>query len=176
MMDMYTQAMLKIVGAPQSINLNGKKVSPSLLVSPALGESALFWLASSISLKMHGEVLLDSVIVADRSKISGTRLVSVDKETTLSLNGYLKPGLASALMMISEAGSQILSPGRKHPNFDYAPMVLAFREAVLMHYNNGDQLKFDDFNISRVFYDTILQPTMAVSYTPPEISGSSIKR
>lgn len=156
-MNFYTDIMLKIISMPKNINIKGKSVSPAVLFSPALCESLLFWQASSISMKLHDSVLLDTKVAADSDLVSGSKLVSFNDGFNLGEKGD-GVGLASGLMLLSAAGDQIISPARKHANFDYSPIILGFREVITKNYNKGDILKPDDFELNTFFYDNIVRP------------------
>ena len=72
--DTFTQDAMSIVGAPRYVIINGKKMSPSVLFSPALAESMLYWLSQSESYKLFGKNILDLSVVADPSRISYSRI------------------------------------------------------------------------------------------------------
>lgn len=173
-MDLYTKAMLEIVGMPRSVKIRGKNVSPEILFSSSLCESMLFWQAASMSVRLHDEVLLKTVVVADKKSVSGAKLVSLDRDRDIEREG-LGIGLASSLMILSGAGDIIISPSRKHEGFDYSDSIYAFREAINKGYADGQVLDPSDHVLNSVFYDTIVKPSRAIVYKPEDTILSRIK-
>jgi len=151
----YTTLMLKLISMPRKINVRGKSVSPEVLFSPVFCESMLYWQASSISSRLHGEVALDIRVVADKDKVSGSKLVSLSDDFNLTEDGK-GLGLAAGLMLVSAAADQIIAPARKHASFDYANLILGFREIVGKNYDKGQILLPEDYQLNTFFYDNIV--------------------
>jgi len=93
-MNLFTSSALRVVGTPRFINVQKKKVSPSILFSSALAESVLYWSAGSLSLRLHNENLLGLEVVCAPSEVSGTRIKSVDTKNNFNEDGTLRLGLA----------------------------------------------------------------------------------
>lgn len=139
---------LKVIGAPRHVNVRGKKITPTVMFSPALGESMLFWLATSISEKLHSQSLLNLNVVADSKSVSGSKIVSMDDSAALLNDGTLGIGLASSLLIIGEAADQIFTPARSDRNFDYGNLFFEFRECVLSKYRDGEKLPAQDYDLN----------------------------
>jgi hypothetical protein len=174
-MDPYVSPMLEIIGAPRSVNVGGKYVSPAILFSPALCESALFWKASSLSSMLHGEVILSSSLVADPKRVSGCRLAASSREIEITQN-KIGLGLAASLLLLCEAGDAILRPAKKHKEFDYSPFIFDFRTAVSGKYSPEQVISPNDFRLETIFYDNIAKPTMSFDYVPPPALVKSVKK
>lgn len=175
-MDSFTSSALRLVGTPRFINVQNKKVSPSLLFSPALAESILFWSAGSLSMRLHSENILGLKIVCAPSEVSGTRLESIDKVNTINKDGTLSLGLASGLLILADSVDSIMKPARKDPNYDYSDFVLNFREVVLKNYSPGETLSFDDFKLNNVFYNNIVAPSINRNSKPENKNGVNFSK
>ncbi len=170
-MDAYTSSVLDIIDMPKHVCIKGKECTPAVLFSPALCESLLFWHAASLSDRLHGEVTLDTKVVADRNAVSGMRLASINKEPSLFDDGKELIGLASGVLLLAEAGDQIISPSRKHASFDYQEVIFAFREEVFKRYADGEPLNPSDHALNTIFYDNITKPARAQVYQSPTVSS-----
>jgi hypothetical protein len=149
-MDNYILHALKIIGAPRLISIQNKKVAPAILFSPALGEPLVFWLASSISKKLHGKSLMHCDVVADHKRVSGAYLRFEERYSMTDSQGSFEMSLAASLLILSESADQILSPARSNPNYDYAPLIIEFRETILRNYNANTIVSPDDFQLNTV--------------------------
>lgn len=156
-MDIYTHAMLKIISMPRMFNVKGKSVEPGVLFSPSLLEPMLYWHASSLSMRLHDEVLMNTSLKRDDKSVSGISLVSVNKDLEIK-NKKIGMGLAASLMIIAESADQLVAPARNRKNFDYAPVILGFRETVCKLYDNGDFISPKDHLLNTYFYDNIVKP------------------
>lgn len=171
-MDFYTKIMMEIVGMPRLINIQSKRVSPAILFSSALAESLLFWQSQSMSLRLHGHNVLGIEVISSPEMVSGTEILRIEKNHS---DAEADSGLGAGLMMLAAAGDYIIQPARKHANFDYAPLIIGFRDAVEKHYDGGSVLDPSDFYLNSVFYDNITKPNRDVNYKPPELT-QGVKR
>lgn len=153
--DTFTQDAMSVVGAPRYVIINGKKMSPSVLFSPALAESMLYWLSQSESYKLFGKNILDVTVVADSSRISYSRIDRMSHLAAHAGTADMGLGLATSLLVVSHAMEQILRPSRLDASFDYESLILSFRGVVARKYGDGDEVKPGDIQLNTTFYDNI---------------------
>ncbi|MEG3764859.1 hypothetical protein [Alteromonas sp. 14N.309.X.WAT.G.H12] len=168
--DQFTQDAMKIIGAPRYVTISGKKMSPSILFSPALAESMLYWSAQAKSHKLFGKNILNISIVADFSRIAFARIERLDHAAAHSGTGDVGLGLATSLLVVSHAMDEILQPSRSNPRFDFEDVVLLFRDSVSKRYQNGETIKHGDIQLNNVFHDKICKPSRD-SFSRPGTTG-----
>lgn len=160
--DRFTQDAMNIIGAPRYVVISGKKMSPSILFSPALAESMLYWSAQSESAKLFGKNILDLSVVADSKRISFSRIDRLSHTAAHSRTGDMGAGLATSLLVVSHAMEMMLKPSRLNPSFDYEEAILSFRELVSKKYKDGEEIKPSDVRLNDVFYDRISKPSVGI--------------
>lgn len=156
-MEPYVVSALKIIGAPRHIVIQSKRVSPGILFSPALGESILFWLGNSISSRLHGEHVLGSQVVVDKDRVSGTYVGQIEKSPSIIQKNMPNQSLASGLLILSESAEQILAPAKKDRNYDFADLIVGFRDIVSSKYNKGDFVLPTDFDVADLFNEVVFK-------------------
>lgn len=163
-----TQLAMNIVGAPRFVLVNGKRTAPAIMLSPALGEGIMVWLANSISRRLHDANLIGSVVVSNHACVSGCAVTQAGLSDERRIeNG----GEASKLLLLAEAVDQILAPSRRLPNFDYGSLILKFRLAAIKNHEDGELLNYNDNTLNDIIYHELQLPLMQAVRTPSPRRG-----
>jgi hypothetical protein len=153
--DVFTQDAMKVISAPRFVQIAGKKMSPSVLFSPALAESMLYWLSQSESHRLFGQNIMSLSVVSDKNMISHSRIDRIAHTPAHSRTGDVGVGLASSLLLVSYSMDAILKPARNNPKFDYEDIILTFRSVVSQKYSHGEVIKPNDVSLNNAIYDKI---------------------
>jgi hypothetical protein len=153
--DVFTQDAMKVISAPRYVLIAGKKMSPSVLFSPALAESMLYWLVQSESQRLFGQNIMSLSVVSDKNMISHTRINEIQHTPAHSRTGDTGLGLASSLLLVSYSMDALLKPSRLNPKFDYEDVILTFRSLVSRKYKDGEVVRPNDVSLNNAIYDKI---------------------
>jgi hypothetical protein len=154
----YKKEALVIIGAPRHVNLNGKKISPEMLLSSALAEPMMYWLAQSLSQRMHGDNLLGVRVIADHTGVSGAKMAKSDPQEVEKTRISSGLGLASGLLILCESVDQILMPAKLIPDFDYDELLMDFRKVVRRDYGQDAAVSPNDFHLNDLIFERLHRP------------------
>lgn len=161
----YTIFALRIVGAPKTVNVNGKNIAPEVMLSPSLGEPLSVWMAQSLANKLHGTNIPGMRLVSDPKAISGCRVI-LDEESVDTSPTEL--GKASKLLLLSEAVDQILSPAKKMRNYDYADLIINFNALISKKYLPGEEVLTSDMDLNNLVYEKLQRPLIRSQAQSPK--------
>lgn len=147
---------LKLIQAPASLSVRGRNVSPDLLFCPTLAEPLAHWLSSSISRRMLDQIGTGGEFIADPNHLMGMRW---NKSAELTHAEHINShGAATQLLIMCEALSQVLAPAQLNPQYDYAELLVTFRDQVDYHYEPGMLVHPDDVFLHKILYNKLHSP------------------
>jgi hypothetical protein len=161
----YTMFALRIVGAPKTVNVNGKNIAPEVMLSPSFGEPLSVWMAQSLSNKLHGVNIPGMKLVSDPKAISGCRVILSDTEAN---EAPMELGEASKLLLLSEAVDQILSPAKRMRNYDYADLIINFNALISKKYLPGEEVVTSDMDLNNLVYEKLQKPLIKSQAQSPK--------
>jgi len=161
----YTIFALRIVGAPKTVNVNGKNIAPEVMLSPSLGEPLSVWLAQSLANKLHGSNIPGMKLVSDPKAVSGCRVLIGEVDGNDAATGL---GEASKLLLLSEAIDQILSPAKKMRNYDYADLIINFNALISKKYLPGEEVVTSDMDLNNLVYEKLQRPLIKSQAQSPK--------
>lgn len=162
-MDPFILNSLKVISPPKKVLLRGKMFSPEVLMSPALCQPIVYFLASSLSERLHGAPLPGLSMTYSPEHKSGVSCAEIETKQTDVLESS---GLAQKFLLVVEACDQILMPGRYIKSYDYSDLILDFREQLRIGYDKGDDLKVNDRRLHNVLYNSLDMPLITSGLAP----------
>lgn len=158
---------LSLLYPPKDVMLNGRRVPPAILFSPAVAESILFWLASSECAKLHRVELPRVEVVAKKEALSGC----VANHTPLATSGALAEkhlthpiGAAARLMLLASAAEKLLYPTKRHPDYDYNSLILSFNRVVTGIVPENKVVPVSDFQLNDVVLKMLIEPARSMTW------------
>lgn len=158
---------LSLLYPPKDVMLNGRRVPPAILFSPAVAEPILFWLASSVCAKLHQINLPRVEVVARREALSGCVAIHTPIGAANSKDGsiFLHPiGSAARLMLLASAAESLLSPTKRHPDYDYNNLLLSFNRVVTGLIPENGEVPVSDFQLNEVVFKTLIEPARSMTW------------
>jgi hypothetical protein len=172
MMDPFILSSLKVISPPPKVLLRGKLFSPEILMSPALCQSMVYFIASSLSDRLHGQELPGVSLEYSPDHISGMKCSNTNLLTEEENSKSL--GLANKFLLVAEASDQLLMPARYVKNYDYGELILDFREQLRIGYDPGEKIKANDRFLHTVLYDKVDAP-MLKTRVDPDVPGARLQ-
>lgn len=143
----------KIIAMPRYVNVRGRQISPNMLISSSLAEPLVYWLSTSIAGRLLGDEATWGNLIADPEHLMGMRWspsVNVTEKAMIE-----EHGAATKLLIISESISQIMAPAINQPEFDYANLLINFRDNVDYHFKAGQKVSVNQLDLHKVLYNEL---------------------
>lgn len=160
---------INLIQVPHRISVSGKAITPEILFGPTLAEPLVHWLSDSMSRRLLNRQNVAGEFIADPQHLMGMRW---KKQTDISPSEYINfHGEASRLLILAEAISEIIEPARKNPQFDYADLLITFRDQVDFHYRPGDLVHPDDVHLHKILYNKL----HSIRWQPDNLTNTPAK-
>lgn len=143
----------KIVSMPRQISVRGRQVPPGILFSSSLAEPLVYWLAASMGERLFGGSGSWGSLRADPKHLMGMSWLPTP-ETSISQQ-ITDHGIAQQFLILSEAVAQVVAPAIHNPKFDYAELLVTFRDAVDFHYAAGDIVSVNQLDLHKILYNQL---------------------
>lgn len=147
------QYALQIISTPKTVVVRGKNIPPAMLFSSSLTEPLVHWLSYSMGQRLLSNASSWGELIAEPEHLMGMKWAPPPE---LSINERISEhGMASKLLIVAESLSQILVPAIEDPTFDYADLLITFRDAVDYHYPPGHIVVPEDINLHKILYNKL---------------------
>lgn len=156
MLNVTIEQALKLVQSPDHVSVKGRALPPSMLFTPPLAEPLVYWLTASMSKRLLSHPNNHQEFIADPEHLMGMRRVV---QHDISVSEYVNShGAATQLLICAEAISDILTPSKINPKYDYGDLLVTFRDQVDYHYQPGSIVDPNDVHLHKILYNKLHAP------------------